>query len=83
MSEDKKVEKEKSPEGRTSVGEHSQDKTCFQQRKTKFEGSGDELKDHIFDCSDSRQVDKSPATLKEVINYVRKIINKARILPRH
>eukprot|EP00957_Ditylum_brightwellii_P079431 6040673-Ditylum_brightwellii.AAC.1 len=66
------MEKEKSPEGKISVGGQSQNKNHFQQRKTKFEGRCDKLKGHICNCSDSRQVDKFSTNLKKTINYLRK-----------
>eukprot|EP00957_Ditylum_brightwellii_P174351 13274039-Ditylum_brightwellii.AAC.1 len=66
------MEKEKSPEGKIPIGGQSQNKNCFQQRNTKFEGGCNKLKGHIFDCSDSRQAHRFLTTLKEVINYVRK-----------
>eukprot|EP00957_Ditylum_brightwellii_P066061 5010908-Ditylum_brightwellii.AAC.1 len=44
----------------------------FQQRNPRFEGQCKEINGHIFDCSDSKQVDKYPTTLKEIINYIGK-----------
>ena len=35
-------------------------------RKPKFEGRYTELKDYIFDCSDSRNVDRISTSIKEV-----------------
>ena len=38
--------------------------------QTKFEGKCDELKGHIYDCSDSRQADMYAKTMKEIAEYV-------------
>jgi hypothetical protein len=37
---------------------------------TRFQGKCDELKGHIYDCSDSRQSDVYTKTTKEIVKYV-------------
>ena len=39
-------------------------------RSSKFEGKCDDLKGHIFDCSDSKQADTFVTTKKEISEYV-------------
>ena len=39
-------------------------------RQPKFEGRCEQLKGHIFDCSDSRQSDMFTKTVKEIAEYV-------------
>jgi hypothetical protein len=39
-------------------------------RQPKFEGKSDDLKGHIYDCSDSRQADQFAKTTKEIAEYV-------------
>jgi len=39
-------------------------------RHTKFEGKCDDIKGHIYDCSDARQSDLFVKTTKEVAEYV-------------
>jgi hypothetical protein len=38
-------------------------------RQPKFEGKCDELKGHIYDCSDARQSDQFTKTSKEIAEY--------------
>ncbi len=38
--------------------------------KTKFDGKCEELKGHIFDCTDVRQSDQYSRTVKEIAEYV-------------
>ena len=40
------------------------------QRQPKFEGKCDELKGHVYDCSDARQSDLFIKTTKEVAEFV-------------
>eukprot|EP00957_Ditylum_brightwellii_P071174 5409473-Ditylum_brightwellii.AAC.1 len=47
-------------------------RATFQLRKPRFKRRCKELKRHIFNCSDSKQVNKYPTTLKEIINYTGK-----------
>jgi hypothetical protein len=39
-------------------------------KQTKFEGKCDELKGHIFDCTDVRQSDQYSKTVKEIAEFV-------------
>ena len=39
-------------------------------KQPKFEGKCEDLKGHIYDCSDSRQSDMSVKTTKEIAEYV-------------
>ena len=39
-------------------------------RQPKFEGKSDDLKGHVYDCSDSRQADQFTKTTKEIAEYV-------------
>jgi hypothetical protein len=39
-------------------------------RQHKFEGKCDDLKGHIYDCTDSRQADQYTKTTKEIQEYV-------------
>ncbi len=42
-------------------------------RQPKFEGRCDDLKGHIYDCSDSRQADQFAKTTKEIAEYVGRV----------
>eukprot|EP00957_Ditylum_brightwellii_P163877 12475725-Ditylum_brightwellii.AAC.1 len=79
MGEDEKVGKEKISGGKTPVRGKSQNKTHFQQRNTRFKGRCDELKGHIFDCSDSYDKRKnSPQCQRKSSTTLENIISKAR-----
>ena len=67
--------KSKKKPGRTST---NQSKRRFQNKTkrytqistSRFEGRKDELKGHIFDCSDAKHTNKISNTIKEVAQYV-------------
>ena len=50
--------------------QHRQGKQVPTPRQTKFEGKCDDLKGHIYDCSDSRQADQFTKTTREIAEYV-------------
>jgi hypothetical protein len=47
-----------------------QGKAPFTPRAPKFEGKCDDLKGHIYDCSDARQSDQFMKTTREIAEYV-------------
>jgi hypothetical protein len=57
-------------EGKKGSWQHGSKATAISQRQPKFEGKCDELKGHIFDCSDVRQADLFAKTCKEIAEYV-------------
>ena len=58
----------------TGSGKRNPQKQGYQKpiaaRQPKFEGKCDELKGHIYDCSDARQSDLFTKTTKEIAEYV-------------
>lgn len=64
-SKDKKTEGNKRLQAQRPVN-----KSNNAPRQPKFEGKCDDLKGHIYDCSDSRQADQFAKTTKEVAEYV-------------
>ena len=44
--------------------------TTMTPRQPKFEGKCDDLKGHVYDCSDSRQADQFARTTKVIAEYV-------------
>ena len=63
------VEKGSSKGGNTKSGGNGGNGKAFA-KSTKFQGKCDDLKGHIFDCSDSKQADMFVATKKEIAEYV-------------
>ena len=51
-------------------GNKSGTTTTATPRHPKFEGKCDDLKGHVYDCSDSRQADQFARTTKEIAEYV-------------
>ena len=57
-------------EGKKGSCQHGSKATAISQRQPKFEGKCDELKGHIFDCSDVRQADLFAKSCKEIAKHV-------------
>ena len=58
-------------EGKKGPWQHGSKATAISQRQPKFEGTCDELKGHIIDCSDVKQADIFTKTCKERDSRIR------------
>ena len=65
-----KEQKEGGNSKRGNWQQRSGNKSVTIPRQPKFEGKSDDLKGHIYDCSDARQADQFAKTTKEIAEYV-------------